>query len=206
MFNLGDDTVLYYIAICLVAAGTPGPGTLAVLNSALYFGVRRTLPLMLGIVFGLGGVAVATVMGLSELVLHSTLAFAVIKYVGGLYIGYLGIRILWPLFNSKQEEVKSQKPGKKMTFVTGVILSIFNPKTLVVFTALLPAFIHQESSVISQTVTLTLILLLCTFLVHLTYSTLCGYVSDFFIRQMRWVDAITGSMFVCFSIVVLLLS
>ncbi|WP_369921524.1 LysE family translocator [Marinomonas polaris] len=206
MFDLGGATVLYYIAICLVAAGTPGPGTLAVLNSALYSGVRRTLPLMLGIVFGLGGVAVATVTGLSELALHSTLAFAVIKYVGGLYIGYLGIRILWPLFNSKQEEVKSQKTGKKMTFVTGVILSIFNPKTLVFFTALLPTFIHQESSVISQTVSLTLILLLCTFLVHLTYSTLCGYVSDFFVRHMIWVDAITGSMFVCFSIAVLLLS
>lgn len=206
MFNLGGDTVLYYVVTCLIAAGTPGPGTLAVLNSALFFGVRRTLPLMLGIVFGMGVVAVATVTGLSALVLHSTLAFAVIKYVGGLYIGYLGVRILWPLLNSKQDEVKSQRPEKKMTFVTGVILSIFNPKTLVFFTALLPAFIHQESSVVSQTATLTLILLLCTFLVHLTYSKLCGYVSDFFVRHITWVDVITGTMFVCFSIAVLLLS
>ena len=206
MFNLGDDTVLYYIAICLVAAGTPGPGTLAVLNSALFFGVKRTLPVMLGILFGMAVVSVATVTGLSALILHSTFAFSVIKYFGGLYIGYLGMRILWSIFKSMQGGIKAEKSEKEMTFVTGVILSIFNPKTLVFFTALLPAFIHQESSVISQTVTLTLILLLCTFLVHLTYGMLCGYVSAFFVRHMIWVDAITGSMFVCFSIAVLLLS
>lgn len=63
MFGLGSDTVLYYIAICLIAAGTPGPGTLAVLNSALLFGVWRTLPVM----FGMGVVSVATVTGLSAL-------------------------------------------------------------------------------------------------------------------------------------------
>ncbi|UTV97747.1 LysE family translocator [Marinomonas rhizomae] len=206
MFGLGSDTVLYYIAICLIAAGTPGPGTLAVLNSALLFGVRRTLPVMFGILFGMGVVSVATVTGLSALILHSELAFMVIKYIGGLYIGYLGVRILWPLFNSKQEAMKSQKSERKMTFVTGVILSIFNPKTLMFFTALLPAFIHQHSSLVSQTFTLTLILLLCTFAVHLAYSKLCTYVSDFFVRHMRWVDAITGLMFVCFSIVVLWLS
>lgn len=205
MFDLGSDTVLYYIAICLIAAGTPGPGTLAVLNSALFFGIRRTLPVMFGILFGMGVVSIATVTGLSALILHSTFAFLAIKYFGGLYIGYLGIRILWPIFKSMQGEVRVEKSDKETTFVTGVILSIFNPKTLVFFTALLPAFIHQESSVISQTLTLTLILLLCTFCVHLVYSTLCGYVSAFFVRHMMWVDAATGSMFVCFSIAVLLL-
>lgn len=142
MFGFGSDTFLYYVAICLIAAGTPGPGTLAVLNSALFFGVRRTLPVMFGILFGMGVVSVATVTGLSALILHSELAFMAIKYIGGLYIGYLGVRILWPLFKSAQGELKSKRPERQMTFTTGVILSIFNPKTLVFFTALLPAFIH----------------------------------------------------------------
>ena len=206
MENMPEYSLIYYIVTCIIAAGTPGPGTLAVLNTALRHGMRKTLPLMIGIVFGMGVVSIATVTGLSTLILHSDYAFSAIKYLGGLYIGYLGVISLIPLFSSPKEDIINNAPKKEMTFVTGIILSIFNPKTLVFFIALLPTFINQQDNPVEQTASLTLILLLCTFSVHLIYSRVCSYVSNFLTSYMKWVDGITGLIFITFSIAVLFFS
>ncbi|MEP0073205.1 MAG: LysE family translocator [Marinomonas sp.] len=200
---LANERFIYYVITCLIAAATPGPGTLAVLNSALTHGLRKTLPLMCGIIFGMGTVSIVTLSGLSALILHSQLAFSAIKYLGGFYIGYLGVISLLPLFRSARHALPNEQPKKKMTFYTGVILSIFNPKTLVFFTALLPTFIVQTNGLVQQTILLTLVLLLCTFSVHLIYSKLCGSVAHFFEQRMKWVDGITGITFMVFAVIML---
>ena len=197
------DHLTYYIIICLIAAATPGPGTLAVLNNALSHGLRKNLPLMLGIIVGMGVVGITTVSGLTALIVHSDLAFSTIKYVGGFYIGYLGIMGLLPLLKPTQSNAETQNNKKYMTFYTGIILSVFNPKTLVFFTALLPSFIMKTGDPTQQTLLLTIILLICTFGVHLVYSKVCSLVSVFFQHYMKWVDAITGGTFIVFASLIL---
>jgi len=197
------DYLTYYIIICLIAAATPGPGTLAVLNNALSHGLRKNLPLMLGIIVGMGVVGITTVSGLTALIVHSDLAFSAIKYVGGFYIGYLGIMGLLPLFKPAQSNSETQNNKKYMTFYTGIILSVFNPKTLVFFTALLPSFIMKTGDPTQQTLLLTIILLICTFGVHLAYSKVCSLVSVFFQHYMKWIDAITGGTFIVFAFLII---
>jgi len=201
METLIAEHFIYYVITCIVAAATPGPGTLAVLHSALLQGVKKTLPLMFGIIFGMGIVSIMTLSGLSVLILHSQIAFSTIKYIGGFYIGYLGVISLFPLLSSTVSKPSSEKPKKKITLSTGIILSIFNPKTLVFFTALLPTFIVQTGSLVQQTILLTLVLLVCTFSVHLIYSKLCGLVAHFFEQRMKWVDGITGVTFIVFALI-----
>ena len=197
------DHLAYYIMICLIAAATPGPGTLAVVNNALDQGFKKTLPLMLGIVFGLGIIGIITISGQSTLIIHSSMAFSIIKYVGGVYIGYMGILGLFSAMKRQTNNHQQHAVKKKMSFNTGAVLSIFNPKTFVFFTALLPSFVLQTGSPTQQTMLLTAILLLCTFSVHLVYAALCGLVSKAFQEYMIWIDGMTGFVFIAFSFVIL---
>ncbi|MDB4837193.1 LysE family translocator [Marinomonas sp.] len=194
---------IYYIMTCTLAAATPGPGTLAVLNSAITKGVRNTLPLMFGIIIGLGAASTLTLTGLSALILHSQVAFSVVQYLGGGYIGYLGIINLLPLFTPTTRKASSEEPKRNMTFYTGIVLSILSPKTLVFFTAFLPTFILQTESLVQQTILLTLVLLLCTFSIHLIYARLCGLIAHSFKQRMKWIDGITGVTFIAFAFIML---
>lgn len=204
--------ILPYVLTCIIAAATPGPGTLAVINSSLTSGTRKTLPLMVGILFGMALVALITMLGLSVLILSSAWVFGLVKYLGCLYICYMGVGCLLsarstPLSkdSSSKEPLSNElelplQPESQFTFHSGLMLAAINPKTIIFFTSLLPSFIRTDEALVSQNIHLTAILLTCTFLVHLTYSRIGSYASKFIATQKQLVDLITGVLFILMAL------
>lgn len=135
-----------YGAFCLAAlilAVLPGPGMLYVLARSLGGGRRDGFQSALGC--GVGGMVhvVASAVGLSALVLASSLAFSVIKYVGAAYLIYLGIRTLL-----SREPLKLDAEGvpkQSRVFTQGVMTELLNPKTALFFLALIPQFVDPEA-------------------------------------------------------------
>ncbi len=87
------DTWLALIVFATVTSATPGPNTLMLLASGVNFGFRRTVPHMMGVVFGFCLLLLCIGFGLGVLLtafppLHTTL-----KIVGAGYLLYLAWRV-----------------------------------------------------------------------------------------------------------------
>jgi len=188
-----------YVMTCILAAGTPGPGTLAVINMAIKSGFRKTLPLMAGIIIGLAVVGLFSTSALSIIMLSSTTVFHAIQSIGGMYIFYLGIVCILNFKTAKLEENEVKNFG----VCSGVIISVFNPKTIIFFTSLMPTFINVSDNTVSQSFYLTAILLCCTFLVHLLYAKLGNLSAKVLNNHIDKLELATGIFFISIATFIL---
>ena len=129
-----DQIMMLAIATALLL-GSPGPAPLALAATSATFGVRQSVPFLLGILFGLIMVIAATSAGFA--VLLSTmpqLTFA-LHILGAVYIGYIAWKIAFaPVAGAK---AITCCPG----MLNGFVLNLLNPKAYAAFFALFSQFL-----------------------------------------------------------------
>ncbi|WP_454814008.1 LysE family translocator [Labrys neptuniae] len=119
---------------------TPGPAVLFIVARSVERGKVAGLVSVLGIHLGTIVHIVAAAVGLSALIVSSTLAFSVVKYLGAAYLIWIGIRTLMAPDLPLEISAKSTKPLHRL-FQEGFIVNLFNPKTAIFFLAFLPQFV-----------------------------------------------------------------
>jgi threonine/homoserine/homoserine lactone efflux protein len=160
---------------------------------------------MVGIICGMGVVAALTMLGLSVLVVNSKLAFYAVQALGGGYILYMGVRcVLSARTRGGEESVALAVHKQSFTYGSGLMLAVFNPKTILFFTSLLPSFIHSGGEPLAQSLNLTFILLVSTFSVHLIYASLGDYTSKFMVNQTEKIELMTGLFFIGIAVFIFL--
>ncbi|MBV9228572.1 MAG: LysE family transporter, partial [Chloroflexi bacterium] len=88
------STMALFLLAALGLLLVPGPSVLYIVTRSMAQGKRAGLASVLGVeLAGLFHVAAAA-FGLSALLLASALAFNVVKYLGAVYLIYLGVRTL----------------------------------------------------------------------------------------------------------------
>jgi hypothetical protein len=85
---------LAYVLASAVLLVIPGPTILTVISYSLAQGPRARLPLVAAVALGDSTALALSLLGLGALLATSALWFTAIKTVGGLYLLYLGIRLL----------------------------------------------------------------------------------------------------------------
>lgn len=142
---------LAYVATSAVVLAIPGPTILLVLSYSIAHGRQATLPLVTGVALGDSVAITLSLVGLGTLLATSALWFTMIKWIGGLYLIYLGISLLRgagrqpPLQTGAVRESAPQKLFGKAFIVTAL-----NPKSIVFFIALLPQFISPAHPIVPQ--------------------------------------------------------
>lgn len=114
-----------FSALCLFAAVTlftPGPNNVMLMASGLNFGFRRTLPHLLGVVFGFGAMVLLIALGLGTVFSAVPWLYDVLKVVAAVYLLYLA----WKIANAGAVE-ESRRPNP-MTFVQASAFQWVNPK------------------------------------------------------------------------------
>lgn len=109
---------------------TPGLCMTLAMTMGMAIGFRRTLWMMLGELAGVATVAIAAVIGVAAVMLKYPSAFLLIKYLGGLYLMYVGIN-MWLSRGKMAIALDSEKqphPGKAALISQGFFTAIANPK------------------------------------------------------------------------------
>jgi threonine/homoserine/homoserine lactone efflux protein len=118
--------------------------------------------------------AVAAVLGLSAILLSSSLAFDVVKYLGAAYLIYLGARKLFASNNGMEEETVKQESLPRI-FWQGFAVNILNPKTALFFFAFLPQFVDpSKGNVVGQNLLLGAIFVGMAIVTDSTYALLAS--------------------------------
>jgi threonine/homoserine/homoserine lactone efflux protein len=128
-----------FVVAALLLLLTPGPAVLYIVTRSLEQGRRAGLVSMLGVHVGTLVHVAAAAAGVSAVLAASATAFGIVKYAGGAYLVYLGVRRLLDR-RSVLAMTASRPSSLRRAFVDGVVVNVLNPKTALFFLAFLPQF------------------------------------------------------------------
>lgn len=87
---------------------------------------------------------IAGSLGISAIILASAELFAVVKFVGALYLVWLGIKTFRSA--SRTLSLEREPVGGKRAFRDGVLVEALNPKTAAFFLAFIPQFLDPAGA------------------------------------------------------------
>jgi threonine/homoserine/homoserine lactone efflux protein len=166
-------TLLLFTAVALVAIATPGPTVLLALANGSRFGVRRSLPGMLGAVLSDLVLVGAVALGLGALLATSEFWFSVLKWVGAAYLAWLGIRMLRSQGGFEVPAAGAgavQDTTARSIFMKSFLVAVTNPKGYLFCSALLPQFIDPAAAQAPQYITIAIVFASLDFIVMFAYA------------------------------------
>jgi len=139
-----------FVVASAVLLVIPGPTILTVISYSLAHGRRANVPLVAAVALGDSTALALSLLGLGALLASSALWFSVVKTVGGLYLLYLGIRLLRRGVASGELAAAAVPGSRWRLFANTWLVTALNPKGIVFFVAFLPQFITPGADVARQ--------------------------------------------------------
>ncbi len=135
-------TIFLFIPAALLLLLMPGPSVIFISTKAISSGRKEGLKSVIGVELGGLTHAVFAAAGLSLILLESSFAFDVVKYLGAAYLFYLGIKALLSKKNNHAEpNPLLNKNNRSSSFLNGYLVDLLNPKVALFFYAFLPQFV-----------------------------------------------------------------
>jgi threonine/homoserine/homoserine lactone efflux protein len=131
------STYAVFVVTCLALLAIPGPAVLYIVSRSIDQGRTAGLLSALGVTTGTLVHIAAAAIGLSSLVLASSVAFGVVRYAGAAYLVFLGVRRLLTRQSDVLVEERTPRSLRRL-YTQGVVVNLLNPKTIVLIFAVIP--------------------------------------------------------------------
>jgi RhtB (resistance to homoserine/threonine) family protein len=195
-----------FLIMCIFLIILPGPDTAIATKNTLTVGRTGGFKTIFGTCCALLIHTLAAVVGLSAIIVKSALLFSIFKYVGALYLIYLGIKTLWALKNRKaattSEMTFESKYENKSCFKQGFLTNILNPKVAIFFLTFLPQFVESGSNTFIPFLIMGITYSVLTAVWFLFYIYLLNQISTFMKkpRTQTFIEGITGTILIGFGV------
>ena len=149
-------TLAAFSAASFLLLVIPGPTIVMVVGQALAHGRRAALASVAGVALGDLAAATLSLIGIGALLAASATVFLAVKWIGALYLVYLGIR-MWrtPMGAPGASAAGIGEAVPRATiFRRAFLVTLLNPKSIVFFVAFLPQFIRRDAPFLPQAVLL----------------------------------------------------
>jgi threonine/homoserine/homoserine lactone efflux protein len=134
---------LPFATYSFVMSITPGPNNVMLTASGATFGFRRTIPPILGISFGFGIELLLVCAGLGAIFTRWPEIQTVLRWVGALYLLYLGVRMLG------SGPANANASARPVTFLQAAVFQFLNPKAWVMTITAATLFLPHELGVLA---------------------------------------------------------
>ena len=156
----------------------PGPTIILVVSQAIAHGRQAVLPLVAGVLAGDFSAMTLSLLGLGAVLSASATLFVILKWVGALYLLYLGVQLWRTDPSSEATALNDREISAESLFKGAYIVTALNPKSIAFFVAFLPQFIHHQTATLPQ-----FLILGATFLTMATinaalYAIFAGHLRD----------------------------
>ncbi|VTU40380.1 Homoserine/homoserine lactone efflux protein [Variovorax sp. PBS-H4] len=141
---------LAFVAASAVLLIIPGPTILTVISYSMAHGRRANVPLVAAVALGDSTALLVSLLGLGALLAASAFLFTAVKWVGGLYLLYLGIKLLRAGVSSAELAAPAAPRSRWRLFANTWLVTALNPKGIVFFVAFLPQFIQPGADASRQ--------------------------------------------------------
>ncbi|MFK7875569.1 MAG: LysE family translocator [Paracoccaceae bacterium] len=142
---------LAFVAASIALLLIPGPTVMLVLSYAISHGKRVALATVGGVVLGDSLAMSASLAGLGALVLASATLFTVLKWVGAVYLIYLGVTLFRSAATASLGDLeKVARTSASRVFGHATAVTALNPKSIVFFIAFVPQFVVVDRPLLPQ--------------------------------------------------------
>jgi threonine/homoserine/homoserine lactone efflux protein len=202
---MNTTTLLAFTVVALIAIVTPGPTVLLALANGSRFGLRRSVPGMLGAVASDFVLVGAVALGLGALLAASEFWFTVVKWVGAAYLAWLGLRLLRSSGGTldlppAEAAAQAAQHTPRAVFMRCFLVAVTNPKGYLFCGALLPQFIDPAAAQLPQ------YLVIGTLFCAIDFAVMCGYAALgahalrlLHRRAVQWLDRCCGAALLALS-------
>lgn len=137
---MSSELLLAFILFAFVTSVTPGPNNMLLLASGINFGLRRSLPHVLGISVGMLIMVSAIGFGLGELLKIYPPLYQLLRYGGAAYLLYLS----WKIATAGAPQADGQLSGKPMSFLQAAAFQWVNPKAWIMAIAAISTYVPAQ--------------------------------------------------------------
>ncbi|MCJ0763992.1 LysE family translocator [Variovorax terrae] len=141
---------LAFVAASAVLLIIPGPTILTVISYSMAHGRRANIPLVAAVALGDSTALGVSLLGLGTLLAASAFWFTLVKWAGGLYLLYLGIKLLRAGMAPALMAAPAVPGSRWRLFANTYLVTALNPKGIVFFVAFLPQFINPHAALAPQ--------------------------------------------------------
>lgn len=187
---------LGFVVASSIVLTLPGPTILMVIGYSITHGKHAHLPLLAAVTLADIVVVGGSLLGLGALLSASAFWFTFVKWVGGLYLLYLGISLLKSGASSvKISETENLESHRKL-FINTFIVTTLNPKTIVFILAFMPQFINPIADTSFQLWILAITFIVLATAIVAVYAVFASSASNFLssARTQRHFNIAGGSM------------
>ena len=145
------------ISICLfwfVTAFTPGPNNIVASYSGFNFGIKKTIPHILGVTLGFTTLIISLIVGLINIFKIYPIIQEILKYLGTLFLLYLAFKIS---FSNSDNNSNSESPVK---FIETFLFQFLNPKGVIVGIIVVSTYVHLDENYINYSLQVIILALL----------------------------------------------
>ena len=153
----------------VVAAYTPGPNNVIASYSGFNFGIKKTLPHILGVSFGFTFLIFLLTIGLVNVFKIFPIIQISLKYLGTLFLIYLAYKIS---FSKTDNDKKNENPVK---FIETFIFQFLNPKGVLIGIIIVSTYIEYGENYVAYSTQIVLF----AFLVSLSSITFWTFVGKY---------------------------
>jgi len=179
----------------LILIVIPGPGVLFVVGRALAHGRRSALATACGHAAGNYVVAACVAVGLGTLLERSAMVFVTVKIAGAAYLIWLGIQAIRHRKSLASAFAAAAEPREGWRALRdGVVVGVTNPKSYILFGAILPQFVNRAAGhVPGQMLLLALVSVMIGAVSDCAWGFAASAVRNWFARSPRRFELVGGA-------------
>ena len=193
--------MISFILMTLFVVMSPGVDTALITKRTISGGKKEGLLMAFGITVGSLGHTLAATLGLSALVLQSAVAFSILKWVGAIYLIYLGIQ---SLKSRKRSDIvtDTQLNTKGSPFKEGFLSNLLNPKVAVFFITFLPQFVSSQEKAMIELFAMGSFYSILSILWFVFYVFCLTYIREWLLSAtvQNYMERLTGIVLIGFGI------
>lgn len=170
---MSQAVLITYATALFIAAVIPGPGMTAIVARALGSGFWQTFFMGLGLILGDLTYLTAVILGLAIVAQTFQGVFFALKIAGALYLLYIAWK-LWTAGLMPQNLKAKRGKNAALAFLSGLLITLGNPKTMLFYVALVPTIIDLREIGVPEFSTLvgvTFVVLMAALLPYIVLAT-----------------------------------
>ena len=190
------ETLITFTVATVVLLAIPGPTILLVISYALAKGRSIAFAVVGGVILGDLLAMTATIFGLGILLETSATLFIFMKWIGAVYLAWMGWRMIRTARKTTHEIETVAAKSHFSAFKDSAIVTFFNPKSIGFFVAFVPQFVDTSLPSEPQFATMIMIFVGLGGINALVYAMLAAQIRQRITHPkiFSWIQRLGGSI------------
>ncbi len=202
--DFGIINLWTFLAGALVIILLPGPNSLYVLRTGMSRGSQAASRAIAGVLLGDLFLIFLAWAGVATLIRTSPHIFMVVKYLGAMFLLYLGVKIILAALRQRGADQPVEPVKEENYFLRAILLGITNPKAILFYVSFFIQFIDPAVTNTGPAFVLLGAMIQCISLSYYLTLIVAGRVMVRFLRNrtrlVKLANMLTGMLFFGFAV------